>query len=33
MVLLFDSFILYPPAYAGQKFYNPDGSTRSDIAL
>lgn len=33
MVLQFDSCILYPPAYAGQKFYNPDGSTRSDIAL
>lgn len=29
----FDSCILYPPAYAGQKFYNPDGSTRSDMGL
>ena len=33
MEFQFDSCILYPPAYAGQKFYNPDGSTRSDIAL
>ncbi len=33
MEFKFDSCILYPPAYAGQKFYNTDGSTRSDIAL
>lgn len=33
MEFQFDSCILYPPAYAGQKFYNTDGFTRSDIAL
>lgn len=31
--LHFDSNILYPPQYAGQKFYKSDGTTRQDIGL
>lgn len=27
----FDSRILYPPTYAGQKYYNPDGSVRKEF--
>ncbi len=30
MKFQFDSCILYPPQCAGQKFYNPDGSMRSE---
>ena len=30
MELQFDSCILYPPQCAGQSFYNPDGSIRSE---
>ncbi|MBQ2814194.1 MAG: hypothetical protein IJE66_04215 [Akkermansia sp.] len=30
MELQFDSCILYPPQCAGQPFYNPDGSIRSE---